>query len=492
MSSTFGSYGIAVSGMYVNQSALSVTSHNISNINTTGYSRQRVTGEEKTIVQQGGVSLGSGTGVQEICRARNQLLDMTYRQESATSGYWGVKSANLEDSQVILSEFTSDDGSSDNGLQQTIEEFFSSWEELAKDPSSLSNRQAVIESAKSFIETLSSIDEQLQELQADAVNQVTDGVAELNDLAKQVAELNVQIKQVTVSGSEASDLKDQRDTLIDNMSTLTSLTVSQQTDGTVEVSIGGVYLVQGSKIHTLAASGDGSADNPLKIQWSDLGQNAQITSGSIRAYWEDADQNGVESIEAADIPYDYSATSSSSISNLRQGLNDLLSTIADKVNSIHSSSVDIDGNDGLDFFLASDDGKVISISNIKVNPVIEDDTNKIAAASSSNSGDNTAATAIAGLLEGENFKFDGLSMDCNSFYQALISWIGTAGSTADSYCDTQSSLLAQIDSQRQSISGVSLDEEMANMIMFQNAYSASARVLSTIDGLVGDLIQELG
>ncbi|MPN62415.1 hypothetical protein SDC9_210163 [bioreactor metagenome] len=127
-----------------------------------------------------------------------------------------------------------------------------------------------------------------------------------------------------------------------------------------------------------------------------------------------------------------------------------------------------------------------------MNPELVADRNKIAASASGDAGDNTIAAQIAAVASGNLFQYDGLSMDSGDFYQSIIAWLGSAGDTANSYYTNQSALVAQIDNQRQAVLSVSLDEEMSNMIMFQNAYSASARVLSTIDGLVGDMIEELG
>lgn len=492
MSSTFGGYSIAASGMSVSQTALTVTSHNLSNINTTGYSRKVIASEEKVIACAGQTSLGSGVSVQEIVRARNKFLDATYRQQNAAAAYWEAKDGNLEDIQVALNEFTADDGSSDNGLQQTIEEFFNSWEELSKDPSSLSNRQAVIECAESLITVAGEIDSQLKQLQYDAAAKVKEEINQLNDLAGQVADLNAQIKKAEASGIEASDLRDQRDAILDDMSGLANITVREQTGGTLEVTIGGTYLVQGNKNYTLTASGDGSADNPLTITWAASGQAAQITSGSIAAYMEDADQSSVLAIDESAIPYNFKADSTSSISNLRQGLNDLITTIVMKVNEIHSANVGLSDSVSRDFFVPSDDSKPLSLSNIQVNPDIADNTNNIAVSTSGDAGDGSGAAAIALIVNSAVFAIDGLNMDVTSFYQGLISWLGTAGDTANSNYETQSSLVSQVDNQRMSVSSVSLDEEMSKMIMYQNAYSASARVLSVMDGLVEDLIAELG
>lgn len=491
MGSTFSGYSIAVSGMYVSQSSLAVTSNNLANINTTGYSRCRTVNAEKATSQTGGIANGDGVEISEINRIRNQLYDKTYRQQNAKSNYWSVKETNLEEIQTILNEFSTDDGTSDDGLQQTIQNFFASWEELAKDPSSLSCRQSVIEYAESLVDLITTIDEQLQHIQQDSADQVKTGVDTLNELAQQIADLNAQIVKTEVSGVEASDLRDQRDNLLDEMSAYVDITVTEHANGSVMVSLGGVSIVDGTNLHTLAVSGDGSMSNPLQVYWEELGCEADIANGGILAYLEDADQNGVNSISSADIPYNYTAGTSSSISNLRQGLNDLITSIAVKINALHSTGAGLDGSTGLDFFVVADASQPLSSSNIVVNPEL-DDPNKLAAGTSGEEGDNTIASAISGVMSEEVFYFDGLLMDGSSFYESLVSWVATAGSTAAGYYANYSNLVLQVDTQRMSLSSVSLDEEMANMIMYQKAYSASSRFLNLVDNLIGEMIAALG
>lgn len=490
MSSIFAIYNIANTGMSVNQTGLTVTSQNLSNIQTSGYSRQRSISQETTTAVQSSVSAVSGASVQTIERLRNQLLDQTYRQQNAKLGYWETKSANLEDAQIVLDEFTADDGSV--GLQQAIEDLLTSWDELSKDPSNLTNRQTVLENAEYLLDLFAECDEQLQNLQYDATDKVKSDVAELNDLARQVAELNGQIQRAEVKDVEASELRDQRDSLLDSMSALANITVNIQADGTLQASIGGVYLVSGTKTHTLTATGDGSAQDPLQVQWEELNEPAAITSGSIAANLADADQRGVQTVTT--IPYSYaSGQTDSSLSSLRQGLNTLLTAIVNQINSLHSAGTGLDGSSGLDFFVADDSSQALGARNIQINSLLIADTDKIAAGSSGAAGDNSIAAAIAALLDDATlFQFDGQTMNAADFYQALISWVGTAGSTANGHYQTQSALVAQVDSSRQSVSSVSLDEELANMIQYQNAYSASARVLSTIDSLLADLIDEIG
>lgn len=489
MGSTFGTYNIAYSGMYVSQASLATTSTNLANVNTTGASRVRVANSEQVVIVHGSTSTGSGVDVGSIARARDQFLDNIYRAQNAKAGYWSVKSGNLEYMQEIINEFET----SSTGIQTMLSDFFSGWEELSKDPTSQSNRQAVLEAAASLIDAAAEFDEQLQQLQEDAVNGVTDGVDTLNDLAKQVAELNKQITQAEVGGGEASYLRDQRDVLLDQMSSFAEIGVSE-TNGVLQVTIGGVVLVNGYTTHTLSVTGDGTADNPLQVQWDGLNVKADITGGSIAAYLEDANSTGYEEIDVSGLPYAFeSGETTSSISTLRQALNDLVTTLAVKINELHSAGYGLDDSTGLDFFTTVDSTQPLSIANMQINPDLLSDVDKIAVSGASGQeGNNTIAASICDLSSEECYQFDGITMDIDQFYEALTSWIGTAGDNAASSYETQTALVAQVENQRQSVYSISLDEELSNMIMYQNAYGAAARVLSTIDGLIGDLIQELG
>ncbi|WP_378953328.1 flagellar hook-associated protein FlgK [Pelosinus sp. sgz500959] len=496
MGSTFGAYGIAYSGMYVNQVALATTSTNLANVDTTGASRVRAVSTDKNTVLSTDTSVGSGVSIASITRARDQLLDNTYRTQNAKNSYLSVKSGNLEYSDEILSEFTSasttDTTTTTSGVQQVINDFFNSWQTLSTDSSTATTRQSVITAGTTLISTLTDIDDQLQQLQEDAVNGVKDGVDSLNDLAKQVADLNQQISKAEVGGSEASYLRDQRDTLLDQMSSLAEINTSES-NGSLQVTLGGVTLVNGTKTHALIVKGSGTSIDPLTVEFADGTCKVNISSGSIGAYLEDADQTGYETIDSSNIPYNLVTTGTSSISTMRQSLNDLITTLATELNSVHSSGVDLNGDSGLDFFTVIDSSQPLSISNIQVNPLIVADSDKIVTASSNADGDNTIANKIWNLsTDTTSYQCDGLSLDITDFYKAVTSWIGTAGDTTASSYTSQTALVQQVDNQRQAVSSISLDEEMSNMIKFQNAYAASAKVMSTIDSLLAGLIEDLG
>lgn len=494
MSSTFGVYSIARTGMQANQSALTVTSHNLSNLNTAGYSRQQVRSVATVTAYSGHQTEGTGVGVNEVVRARNELLDNAYHKKNATASYWSTKSGMLTYAQQILDEFstTATTRTTDNnGLQLKMTDFFNSWDELSQEPGSVNNRKEVIEQAAALLDCFRKADEDLANLQRDASNSTKDIVKEINSIAEQVAALNVQIAQAEATYAQAGDLRDQRDYLLDSLSNYTNFSMQEQANGSVSVEIGGVALVSMDKTNKLAVTGDGSVGHPLEVQWVGLDQTAKITSGTLKACLEDADQTGVAAITNP-ASYNYSADAISSISNLRQGLNNVITTLAVKINDLHKAGKGLDGSTGIDFFVPVNTNEPLSIDNMQVNPQIASNSNKLAAGNTGQKGDNTVADAIADLKTAKLYKSDGLSQDITGFYQSLVTWVGTAGSNASGYYDTASTLANQVDNQRQGMSSVSLDEEMSNMIMFQNAYGASARVLSTMDNLIAGLIQELG
>jgi len=159
---------------------------------------------------------------------------------------------------------------------------------------------------------------------------------------------------------------------------------------------------------------------------------------------------------------------------------------------LHTSGYDLNGDAGEAFFTVVDATKPLSISNIQVNPAVADDPDKLAAAASDAAGDNTIADAICALISEDCYEYDGLAVDIGDFYENLVSWLGTTGDDAATSYDTQTALVSQVDSERQATLSISMDEEMSNMLMYQQAYTAAARVLSTIDSLIGELIQEIG
>ena len=477
--------------MSVNQTALATISHNLSNVNTTGYSRQRVNTSE--LVSDSIV--GSGTTTESVTRLRSSMLDQTYRSENADLSYYEAKNETLTAAEELLGDFsttTSDDSAEAMGVQLAMEDFFASWEELAKDLSSTSAQDTVLETATSLVDLLSELDSQMQQLQTACADKVYESVDTINDLAAQVATLNGQISLVEAKGYSANELEDQRDALVDEMTNLTDLAVTVQTDGTYEILIGGVYLVSGTQTQTLVATGDGTSNAPLTVAWAETGKPVEFSSGSILALIKDADQNAVQTIAESDLPYDFYPSSASTIGELRQGLNALITTIAYSVNDLFSSGTTLDGTTASDvlFFVNGDtDAETgMNISNIIVNTALSADSSLVAVSATGEASDGGIAAAIAELENSELMAADGLSKTANDYYTTVVSWLATESETIDGLVTTQDSLVTQTDTDRLAISSVSMEEELTKMITYQSAYSASAKYLSLVDGLVSDII----
>lgn len=488
MRSTFDLYNIAKTGMYVNQAGLSVVSNNLSNVTTPGYSRQKLASVERVAGRtDGSPSYGCGTSVSEIGRVRDDFLDQTYRQVNGRAVYYNSKYALLEDGQKMLNEYGVKDKSNESGkgLQQTIKNFFNSWDQLSKGIEGA--RNTIVGNAAALVNAFNQINTQLLEMQQDAGNRVKDSVDMLNTCAQELVALNREIVRGEAGGEKNGNLRDQRDALLNKMSSFANISVDEQPNGAVDVRIGSVALVQGDITHTLAMV---KTDMSLEVKWVGLDIDACISSGSIKANLEEADRSAGQAL--ANTGRNFVPQSNSSLTDLRQGLNHLLTTIVDKVNSLLQSGKDLYGNAGEALFVKINGDGPLGLGNIKLNPAITNNVNKIAAGTSGAQSDYTVAVKINGLQNKTIFSYDGLTMTGTDFYQALLSWIGTLGNTAGSKYDTQATLLMQVRNQQDAISSVSQDEEMSKMIAYQNAYNASARVLSTIDSLVSELINKLG
>ena len=238
----------------------------------------------------------------------------------------------------------------------------------------------------------------------------------------------------------------------------------------------------------METTGLGTAASPIKVQWKDLQEDVTITGGSLKSYLEEADSSGVDTITTT--PYNWSTPDdASALTTMTNGLNSLLVTFTTAVNSIYNPT----GTAGQDFFTVGTSGTALGLKNVQVNATYEADYSQIKANSDGTSGNNDIAKKLGALgSQSSLYQCDGISMNMDTFYSSFISWLGTAGDTASANSSTQSGLLTQIETQRSSVSSVSLDDEMTNMLMYQHAYGASARVMSVVDNLVAGLIADLG
>lgn len=243
MGVSFASYEIARSGLFVSERGLYVTGHNISNVNTPGYVRQQAmfkNGPYETTYSKGGsmVQLGLGADIQQIRQIRHSFLDNIYRQENTTLGYWEARRKTFQDVQAILGEPMG------AGLQNVLNQFWDSWQELSKEPDSLTVRALVRQRGEAMVYHINHLGTQLDKLQNDLNSEIRVRVDEVNQITEQIAKMNVAILQTEVSGDTANDYRDQRNNLIDRLTKLVNAEITEMQDGQIDVTLGGYFVVQ--------------------------------------------------------------------------------------------------------------------------------------------------------------------------------------------------------------------------------------------------------
>lgn len=459
----FGGLYISISGINANKRALDTVSHNIANVNNPSYVRQSAIHATNGYVttQVGGHEMGTGVHVEEIRQIRDEFIDVRFRRELGIYGYHYAKADILNEVEMIFNDL------SDSGLQNVMNNFWSSWSELYKEPDSLTLRGLVHESAVAFTQTVNHIDMQLDNLQRNLNKEILNKVEEVNGLLKDISDLNGKIKMAEGGGPniKANDFKDMRNEKLDKLSKLIPITYYEKNTGEIAVTLQGRDLVNGDYINPIDIKTDNRGYG--YIHWKDTGDKIELgEKGELGGY--------IAVRDSIDVEY-------------RVKLNALVSTIASEINTIHESGKDLEGNDGTKFFVPTD-GE-ITAGNIKVNPDLSN-FNKIAVSKSGAKGDGEIIKDILqlrekGFKELENTTFD-------DFYRDLVDIIGIEGRKAKSIASNQAVLLKQIEDRKGSISSVSLDEEMTLMLQYQHSYIANSRVVNAIDEMMENIVNRMG
>lgn len=487
MSSFFG-LNISRLGMQAQQKALEVTAHNIANANTRGYSRQvsRMAATPPLPYPGGQGMLGSGVKVVEIARVRDEFLDMQIRNEMQTLGNWESRAGLLGQIELIFME------PSETGLNTVLSKFFDSWQELSLNPDSSPVRAALQENSAVLVNTIKHTNEQLKALRRDIDEQISLKVAEVNSLADQIRQLNTQIIRLVTMKETPGDLMDQRDLLVDRLAELIEFNAIQTTNGSVNIYLGGRTLVQEGAAYQLAvepSSGlEGNWPLPPRIVWERDGGEARIKNGELGGLLDVRENN---------------------LKNYMHDFESLAWGIVNAVNQVHSQGMDLYGDIGVDFFLGD------HLETLQINPAVKEDLGRIAAAAlpedwtgpgSPNPGDNENALKIAQLRHAAIFADTGQPPKSRlrlpgegeegittfeNFYRDAIARLGVDSQESSRMVANQQSLLAMMERRRESISGVSLDEELANMVQFQLAYQASARLVTTIDDMLDTVVNRM-
>jgi len=454
-----GILNIAKGALSAQQTAIDVTGHNIANVNTDGYSRQRATLVTNEPASSSSGQMGTGVKVGEIKRIHDRFLGHQITAENQNLGRWEAQKGGLQQLEMVL------DDSAGYGLSEPMGAFWDAWQDLSNNASGATERLVLSAKGQALATTFNTLYSDLKGLQADVDANIEGIVIEINRITDQIADLNKQIAQIEDKAQNANDLRDKRDLLLNELAYMVDVTSSEASDGSVTVALSsGRPLVQNDRSWNLSTEDNASGFED--IMWHDGGGNAEdisntISGGNLKGW-----------IELRDVLIPGYLTSLDALAN----------KIAEAVNSLHVEGFGLDGSTGNQFFNGT------SASDMAVNPNVVADVNLIAAAGSASGlpGDNTMAIAIANVqneftMAGDTTTFDG-------FYNAMISDLGTVVQEAVSRFDDETAMVDQLRSYRESVSGVSLDEEMVNLIQFQYAYEAAARLIATVDELMQTII----
>lgn len=457
-------FNIGTSGVTMARVAIEVTSENIANVNTDGYSRQTTVFKTGPIVATNGFPLGSGVQLAAVQRNHDELLQLQLVTGNSQYGESETKQAALQQIEPFFNEVTND------GLGQAVEDFFNSWQDLSVTPQGTAERQAVLSRSQILVDTFHRLNANLNDSLVNADSSLVGITADVTDKAKSIASLNEQILQTERLGGNANELRDQRDYLTQELATKVGISYVEQSDGTLTVTLpGGEALVQGNSYATLATETDaGTGLNKVMLTPIGGGAAADVTStigGTDNSLGE---IGGTLQVRDEIVP-EYLAK-----------LDEMARQLVTVMNSQHSAGYGLDGTQN-DFF---DPAKTTS-ADIALNSSLT--AEQIAAAGQdptgvSGPGDNTNALALAQLKSSTfTFTVDGQSTSTTmaGYYNAFVSSVGIDTENAANSTAQNESFLRQLNALRESNSGVSLDEELTNLIQYQRAFEASAKVIST-------------
>jgi flagellar hook-associated protein 1 FlgK len=433
------------------QRSLDVASNNIANAGNKDYRRQRAVLSTETTQQYAGITWGSGIKMDDIERIRDSLTESQIISNTQRHSYFDKSSVLLGQIEEIYSE------PSELGLSNLMGDFFSSWSELSANPTSSALRGNVVYSAENLGSKVEEINDSYKVVKSSIYYEFKDDVREINNTLSTLQSVNRQISEARGIGQNANDLMDKRDLLVDDLSKLTNITVNYESDETVNVSIGGVFAVDKGNYTEFELS---SVEGELAMVTKNGGRKADLTGGEMGALVD---------------------TFTNKIPSYQNQLDDIINQLVTSVNDIHNSGQTLDDppQPGLDFFSGYENGK------LTINDAILDDYNKIAASSDGTSGNGEIAIQIFELSDAKLLNGNRLI----DSYSTLLSGVGSDKQNADSLEESGKMVLEQLQNQKDSYSAVSVDEEMLDVMKFQKAYEASAKLISMADEMLEILMQ---
>lgn len=464
MSATFFGLDTALRGLQAEQTAMDVTSHNIANATTPGYSRQAADLQttdpfyDPTMLPAGAGQLGTGVQVASIQRAHDDFV----QQQIIYQNQAQQQQQTLSNTLGQISQVFNDPSS--QGFSNLLSSYFTAWQQLANNPSDNPTRAALAAQGQALAGGFNAASSALHTLQQNQDGQIAPFVSQINTITQQLAALNQQMTAVSVTGQTPNDLMDKRDNLLNQLSQVANIQYTVTTNGAVNVAlVGAGMLVQGVTAAPLATMPDPTRSQTTDVVFQGSTAPLTITGGQLGG-----------AITVRDV----------TIANRISALDTLANNVMSAVNYYQSSGFGSNGATGIPFFSG------ISAATMAVNPAIQNNLANIAASQAPNSpADGSQATLIAQLQENPP---PGATVTLQAQYQTIISQLGVDGQQAQAAVQTGGLVLQNLNAQQSSVSSVSLNQEAANLVQYQNAYQAAARVVSIMDQTISDMISHLG
>lgn len=456
------------------QQAIATIGNNISNINTPGYARQRANMVTDVSNGEGG-ELDMGVSVSNIESLRSPLLDNLVQQSLGSQGYADNQASLTSTVQTSLGEQLTSSGSSSSTatvtgsgpVQDALSSFFGSLQSLASTPSDETARQVVVQDAQTLTTSINGAYQRLQQTQSQIANAAGSITTQINQLSKSIASLNQQITQVQgATGTTANSLDDTRQADIDTLSGLINVTATTQSNGSVTVALAdnpSVVLVNQDNSNgaggtqSLSVSYNANAAVPLTVSGS--------TTGMLGTGIPSAGSLGSDLDVANNVIGSPAAAGNTGLLGMLDGVASQLIT---QVNTQNEAGYDANGNAGGSIFTGTGAADIAVSSTVANNPLL------IAAGNGSGPLDGSNALAMSQIQNQSSI---------TPAFQSMVANLGQTVSTAQSNQTIADQVTQQLQTQQSSVSGVSIDEEMTNLINFQQAYEASAHFITTISGL---------
>ncbi|MBI3911623.1 MAG: flagellar hook-associated protein FlgK [Armatimonadetes bacterium] len=458
MSTSFQGLQLSASALQARQRALEVVGHNIANVNTPGYHRQVASTQARPALREtsnesaagAGYRVGNGVEIAAVRRIHASYLDRQMHIAQGDLGGATVRDRLFRQVESFLSE------PSDQGLASHLERFFNAFEALGALPADMGARQEVVLSGQQLAEAFNRLDGTFQRLEMDTGGEVRGQVEAINDLARRIADMNRDIRRALGAGAQPNDLLDERDRYLNELAERAGAQILNQEQGDVIVSIAGLTLVQGEHAAELQVEAGPAG---LEIISANTGEAVE-PGGGLGALLQAAN---------ADLP-------------ARRGrLLAVRDALVAAVNAQHAAGVDGNGAPGSDFFAVVD-------GRLSVSEPLVADPRRVAAGLEAAPGDGRNARALAALREAALVA----GQSPGAAYRALVTETGRAAQTAAERREQAEAVTEQLDGLANAESGVSLDEELTEMVSLQHAYAAAARMVTAFDEMLAVLIQQTG